>query len=170
MIKRSVEELINTYLTSGKPALDRKLKKLSNNATTSKEVLKMHSIKEDVINEFLEKEKGIQHKLSLCTSYDDLSDLANKTFGTIKGIGERTINSWVLHRAYSLDIDPESDCFSCLCKNGRDYVAKQSITKDTLVKHIKSLHKDFHSINYIEMADFINYADKKKMLTDIMPE
>ena len=168
MLQRSLEDLISIYLNKGKPALEKKLVKLRDKAITSEDLLKFY-VRKEAVNEFLQKEQGILPKLSQFSTIEDLSDLAFNEFIHIRGVGEASINAWVLHQAYLRDIDPEANCFFCLSRHSKSCLNKHKIPEKSIVKYVKSLHKDLHPLNNIEIVDFINYVDKNKRLEDILP-
>lgn len=168
-MKMILEQLIETYINQGKDGLDKKFRMIKR-SRSSESMLKHLGRAKSSIEVFLKKEKGILPRISRCTCWEDVEEFAYSAFSGIKGIGNAAIDAWVWKQVDLLDLDREASCFSCLNAKLREELKKKGVNEQQLVRNIKGLHKDFESYSNLDVANFISYTSKKKMLNDILPK
>lgn len=153
-MRKKVNEIIQAYINKGRLTLKRKIKRLEDKSLSTKDaVLRNHSV--ESVKLFLQREAGIQAKLSQCKDEEGLSKLVFNAFLDIPGISEGTLVSYIYHTAYLYDIPTNPSCEGLLYPSVSKKMAAKGISfhqfkKELCTKHVKD------KLTNIELVDLIN--------------
>ena len=164
MMKNLIEELINDYLNHGKSHLEEKMRTILNRNATSEQILRLSHPAIESVKLFLEKEAEIITELNLCTTRAEIEKLAHRSFGNICGIGERTIQNWVSHKTYLLDLESEANCSVLLPQKAITQITRQQFSLDQFRGIIIRLHDQFSTFQEKDVDSFLLFVEQKKKI------
>lgn len=154
-MRKNVNEIIQAYINKGRLTLQRKIKRLEDKSLSTKDaVLRNHSV--ESVKLFLQREDGIQAKLSQCKDEDELSKLVFDTFMDIPGISEGTLFSYIYHMAYLHDIPTNPSCEGLLYPSANKKMAAKGISIQQLKKELCTNTYVKDKLTNLELVDLIN--------------
>ena len=163
-MERKIELVINYYLCRGKKALDNRLKRIQDKSVSSERMLRIFGRTREAIALFLIAERHIAPEINRCRQISELEEIAFKAFSSIKGIGESTIEGWVLKQAYMLNINPEANCSDIIYKSARVSIKSAKLTYEQLFQYVRQQRKEFASFRDLDVVQFLNYLQSKRVL------
>lgn len=110
---------------------------------------------EEAKHEFARIEREIIPEINACESIDELQDLCFREFGSIPGIGERTIMDYVFHAAYVRDMDPEANCACFLMIPAKRVLQSMDLINGKTIR-MDRIENLFHGFSPMAFVDFAN--------------